>query len=429
MSGVRIRWVSGLGALALATMATGCASVPAQTAPAAPIEIRSGSPAARSAPLPAPSAPVARQLALAAAPSESEQAPESQALPTVAEIAALPLPTPQPAAEPVQTAALPPVTTPVATPVTAPPTAPVTASASARPTAPARAIPVDPSRDIDAIAAALRDIQARERIDPLRPPAEITVLRGETLYDVSERTQTSLQDLIAANRLAAPYRLQAGQVLRLPSPNVHVVRRGETLLQIARAYSVDHRSLGAFNRIAPPFAVKPGDRIVLPQGARAAAATPRRPGDPPVARPQLPVSAPAPAASAAPALRWLWPVEGDILSGFGPKGDGRRNDGVNIAADRGAPIQAAADGEVVYAGNQIPGYGWLVLVRHTGGWVTAYAHADSLAVREGQQVRRGDQLGVVGQTGGRDRPQLHFQIRQGTRPVDPLRQMPARAGA
>ncbi len=413
MPGLAVRVFSRLGPLLLAGVAGACATHAAVPAPAAPIEIRSGSPAARSAPLPARplAAPPAQPLALVGEIAASGSEPPPAAPPSVADIVSLPLPTLAPAAPP------PTVETRPANLATPPP----------RAAAPAP-VPVDPARDIDAIAAAIRAVQARERIDPLSPPAEITVLAGETLYDVSERTQTSLQDLITANRLAAPYRLRAGQVLRLPAPNVHVVRRGETLLQIARAYSVDHRSLGVFNRLAPPFAVKPGDRIVLPQGARVstAAAQPRRPGDPPVARPQTP-PAPAPAAGVQP--RWLWPVEGDILSGFGPKGDGRRNDGVNIAAERGAPIQAAADGEVVYAGNQIPGYGWLVLVRHTGGWVTAYAHADSLSVREGQQVRRGDRLGVVGQSGGRDQPQLHFQIRQGVRPVDPLRQMPARAGA
>jgi murein DD-endopeptidase MepM/ murein hydrolase activator NlpD len=114
-----------------------------------------------------------------------------------------------------------------------------------------------------------------------------------------------------------------------------------------------------------------------------------------------------------------WPVQGHIVSDFGPKPGGLHNDGINIAAARGTPVQAAENGVVVYAGNELRGFGNLLLVRHADGWVTAYGHCDQLLVRRGQQVRRGQTIAKVGSTGNVRSPQLHFEVRRGTRPVNP----------
>jgi murein DD-endopeptidase MepM/ murein hydrolase activator NlpD len=116
-------------------------------------------------------------------------------------------------------------------------------------------------------------------------------------------------------------------------------------------------------------------------------------------------------------------VQGEIASGFGPKAGGTQNDGVNIVARRGTAVHAAADGVVVYAGNELRGYGNLLLVRHAGGWMTAYAHNDELLVGRGAKVKRGQVIAKVGGTGGVSSPQLHFELRQGGRPVDPLQVM------
>lgn len=113
-----------------------------------------------------------------------------------------------------------------------------------------------------------------------------------------------------------------------------------------------------------------------------------------------------------------WPVEGKLVSGFGSGGDGERNDGINIAAEPGTPIHAAAAGTVTYAA-RLKGYGNLVLIRHDNGYITAYAHARSLLVAPGDRVDRGDVIGLSGKTGGVATPQLHFEIREGTKPVDP----------
>lgn len=126
--------------------------------------------------------------------------------------------------------------------------------------------------------------------------------------------------------------------------------------------------------------------------------------------------------------QFIWPVAGGkIISHFGPKAGGRSNDGINVAAGEGEPIWAAASGTVVYAGNDLKGYGNMVIIRHDGGWMTAYAHARGIAVKKGDTVRQGDIVGYVGMTGGVTSPQLHFAIRDGRTPVDPELYLPKNA--
>jgi murein DD-endopeptidase MepM/ murein hydrolase activator NlpD len=128
--------------------------------------------------------------------------------------------------------------------------------------------------------------------------------------------------------------------------------------------------------------------------------------------------------------RFIWPVRGEILSPFGVKGVGRRNDGVDLSSPQGTTVRAAAAGEVVYAGDQVPGFGNLVLVKHADGWVTAYAHLDRTSVQMRQAVMQGQEIGEVGSSGGVSEPQLHFEVRYApsptdkARPVDPMLVLP-----
>ena len=116
---------------------------------------------------------------------------------------------------------------------------------------------------------------------------------------------------------------------------------------------------------------------------------------------------------------FLWPVRGRVIAGFGSKPDGTQNDGINLAVPEGTPIKAADDGVVAYAGNELKGYGNLVLISHTNGFVSAYAHASELMVKRGDTVKRGQVIAHAGQTGNVTSPQLHFEIRKGSTPVDP----------
>jgi murein DD-endopeptidase MepM/ murein hydrolase activator NlpD len=252
---------------------------------------------------------------------------------------------------------------------------------------------------------------------------------------------------------------------------VHVVAPGDTLMRISRTYSVSLSELARHNNIPPHTKVNIGDQIRIPGGARTAAAAPLQ--NPAQARPELAkanqpkalsepaaakgkalalanpepksepkakaavAAAPAPtqtasvatpAAAEPPAanpvrngsMAFRWPAKGRVIAGFGPRTNGQSNDGINIAVPEGTPVKAAADGTVAYAGNELKGYGNLVLVRHADGYVTAYAHAKELLVRRGDTVRRGQDIARSGQTGNVDTPQLHFEIRKGPAPIDPM---------
>jgi murein DD-endopeptidase MepM/ murein hydrolase activator NlpD len=124
---------------------------------------------------------------------------------------------------------------------------------------------------------------------------------------------------------------------------------------------------------------------------------------------------------------FLRPLEGRVLASFGAQPGGLRNDGINIAATRGAPVRAAENGVVVYAGNELRGFGNLLLISHDGGWMTVYAHLDSMGVARGDKIARGQRIGAVGMTGNVTSPQLHFEIRKGKQPVDPEPQLAAGA--
>jgi murein DD-endopeptidase MepM/ murein hydrolase activator NlpD len=229
--------------------------------------------------------------------------------------------------------------------------------------------------------------------------------------------------------------------------STHIVAPGETLHSIARHYGKPVLVLAKANNIAPDTMVRVGARITIPGGASAAAAAAPAPPAAPAPRNEAPIGqtasvepshsarlvtpaapvAPEPAdvggakggeaTSTGPGFRW--PVRGRVIAGFGPKPSGVQNDGINLAVPEGTPVKAADDGVVAYAGNELKGYGNLVLVRHSNGFVTAYAHTSEIMVKRGDTVKRGQVIAKSGQTGSVTSPQLHFEIRKGSTPVDP----------
>ncbi len=126
---------------------------------------------------------------------------------------------------------------------------------------------------------------------------------------------------------------------------------------------------------------------------------------------------------------FIWPAHGRLIATYGPAGDGIHNDGINIAAAEGTPVLAADAGVVAYAGNELRGYGNLILLKHAGGWMTAYAHNAALLVKRGDKVRRGQPIARIGNTGAVNEPQLHFEIRRGTRALDPVEYLPPATAA
>src|SRR5262245_4291549 len=237
-------------------------------------------------------------------------------------------------------------------------------------------------------------------------------------------------------------------------PNgIHVVGPGESLTSIGRLYGKTRQELAQANDIEPSAVVRAGQRLTIP-GVRqadiklASHAPAHEPAAQPApAKPSATATAPAtPAASqpvasarlATPATEnpepktasataeltgsvpsFRWPVRGRVIAGYGAKVNGAANDGINLSVPEGTSVKAAEDGVVAYAGNELKGYGNLVLVRHANGFVTAYAHASEIKVKRGDQVKRGQVVALAGQTGNVNSPQLHFEIRKGSTPIDP----------
>ncbi len=270
-------------------------------------------------------------------------------------------------------------------------------------------------------------------------PPRLTVAAGDTVYTLSRRCGVSVRALIAANRLRPPFLLRAGQRLVIPGAGWYVVRRGDTLLALAYRFHVPFQRLVAANHTPPPYRIFVGERLRIPidRAARHAEAEvdarTRRVGLP--SRPSRPIHAEF--APAEPARRrppanvaelthpaFIWPIRGRVIIGFGPHIHGHNNDGINIAAAEGTPIRAADGGTIVYVGNQLKGFGNLILIKHEDGWMTAYAHTDRVLVRRGEVVRTGQVIATVGATGAVRRPQLHFEIRHGVEAVDPIQYLP-----
>ena len=224
-------------------------------------------------------------------------------------------------------------------------------------------------------------------------------------------------------------------MVRLPPPNIHVVERGETLYSISRRFNIDTRSLAVMNGLTRPWTVWPGDEILLPPLARedsrrakeaAARSAPKREPNTgvvalkPGAAAKLENAKPVGAVSNPPGRHaFIWPVAGPVLQAYGEDRSGLKNDGINISATKGTQIVASADGEVVYVGDELIGFGNLILIQHAEGYVTAYGHADRTLVREGQKVKQGQAIAEVGSTGLVTEPQVHFELRKGKTPVDP----------
>jgi murein DD-endopeptidase MepM/ murein hydrolase activator NlpD len=293
----------------------------------------------------------------------------------------------------------------------------------------------------------------------------IIVGTNDTVDGLAQRHNVPAREIMRVNGLPTPRNLQPGQSLVIPrqvtaappamsapqtrpaavasSGGVHVVNPGETLYSIARKNNIPPAKLAKANNLPITTQLKTGMKITVP-GMKVAAAAPAPLSKPTVAAsgrqaaPAVVAEAPAvkkesanlatetkevekeakqDATGGLPSFRW--PVRGRVIAAYGAKTSGKQNDGINVAVPEGTPVKAAEDGVVTYSGNELKGYGNLVLVRHSNGYVTANAHASELMVKRGETIKRGQIIAKAGQTGEVSSPQLHFEIRQGSTPVDP----------
>ena len=256
-------------------------------------------------------------------------------------------------------------------------------------------------------------------------PSSVIVAKGDTLYSIARRHDIPLKDLIEANSLKAPYALNVGQKLNLPVARYHIVKKGDTLYSISREYNVDITSLSRTNNLKAPYDLNVGQKLQLSGSLSSKVKSIKQEhinknnNKTNVSKKSNTYKAPANRTA-----KFMWPVHGKVVSGFGSIGKGRKNDGINIKAPLGSDVKAADKGIIAYAGNELKGFGNLILIKHPDGWITAYAHNQKLLVRKGQQVVKGEKIATVGQSGGVDSPQLHFEVRAGKKAVNPRKYLP-----
>jgi lipoprotein NlpD len=286
--------------------------------------------------------------------------------------------------------------------------------------------------------------------DAKRVSAATSVVQpGESLRGISAKTGAGSEAIARANGIPAPFTIRAGQRLTIPGGRYHLVRTGESGIAIARAYGVDWSKVVTANAMQEPYILRTGQRLLIPdvgpetleqraarfhididdiltggEPALAEKAKPAKP-TPSSARVLPPTVAVVEPTTRTPGL-FAWPVKGALVKRFGPGKSGERNDGIKIAVPLDTPILASADGVVAYVGSDVPALGGLVIVKHGQGWTSVYGHAGQLLVQRGQSVKRGQMIALSGKSGFADRPEVHFELRHGRTPVDPVARLPKR---
>lgn len=241
---------------------------------------------------------------------------------------------------------------------------------------------------------------------------------GETLGGIAQRAEVPRVLIIEANGLKEPYALKAGQKLVIPRRRSHTVKDGETGFDVAMNYGVPWADIAAANGLKTDAKIKPGQKLAIPTPTVAKAP---------------PQSTPSPSIStedskdlpdtAAP--KFAWPVKGKVRRAFLAAKDGKTgHDGIDILADEGTAARAAAAGKVIFAGQGPEEYGLTVIVWHSGRWTTTYSFLSKVTVKEGDPVKAGERVGLVGETGLAEEPQLHFEIRRNKLAQDPVRYLP-----
>jgi murein DD-endopeptidase MepM/ murein hydrolase activator NlpD len=270
-----------------------------------------------------------------------------------------------------------------------------------------------------------------------RNAGSVTVQRGQTLSGIAQSYHVSMRVIAEANHLSPPYRIDVGRTLIIPGAGQP--RFPPPPVSVAAARPAEAPPVTGFDSAAVSNRGEgvAADRSMLPSSEKpSVVAAPLPLVPPPISESVPPAAKPAaipppassavpepPSAAGAPPARgsgaFLWPVRGRVLANYGSGGDGTHNDGINIGAPKGAAVQAADSGIVAYTGNELRGYGNLILVKHGNGWISAYAHCDQMLVKRGERVVRGQVIARVGSTGNVSEPQLHFELRRGNHAVDP----------
>jgi len=284
----------------------------------------------------------------------------------------------------------------------------------------------------------------------------IMVREGDTLWSISKRYRLPLRAIIDLNGLSTPYALNEGQRLKMPAPLDYRVRASDTLYSISNMFHVSTYELVKLNNIPTPYRISIGeyiripskfavedtyednsalvdtsdDRVEIVKGVkqesveREALSSPKsrviKENNLLIQKAKVAEERPKNiVVNSGKKGKFLWPVRGKVISNYGAKNDGLFNDGVNIAVPKDSPVVAASDGVVAYVGDDLKSYGNLVLIKHSGGFTTAYAHLNKITVKKGDRISSNQTIGLAGTSGNVSVPQLHFEIRKGAKTYDP----------
>ena len=256
------------------------------------------------------------------------------------------------------------------------------------------------------------------------------VRSGDNLYSISRKLNLSISSLIKLNKIAPPFKIYPKQNLILPKQSFHNVKKGETLYSISRKYKTDVYSISKLNNLKNINSIKEGQALKIYGDLKLETKNNHRSN---VNKAKLKKidskkkslktvkkTTPISKQTFSKNSKFIWPVKGKLISKYGKSSNGFFNDGININSKLNQKVGASNDGVIIYSGNEIPGYGNLVLIKHSQNWITAYAHLGKVSIEKGDKVKKGQIIGLVGKTGNVRKPQLHFEIRKGKEAVNPL---------
>jgi murein DD-endopeptidase MepM/ murein hydrolase activator NlpD len=271
-------------------------------------------------------------------------------------------------------------------------------------------------------------------------PSEITVIEGDSVDTIARALGIDRTQLVSLNNLQYPYVLIRGQVLKVPSNGYTSNDTSPTYLPTVSNNAVTQQDLAPVTsgpisttqsgtgktihtsgsgviteeELAPPPNAKSAEPVLPPLQQPLQTASIGQPVKPEIVQPKTNTS---PLPTTPP--QFSWPVNGSVVSDYGPKADGQKNEGIDIGAPQGTSVRSAAMGDVVYVGDNVAGFGNLILLRHGGGYATAYGHVQNPLVKRGDRVMAGQAIAQIGKTGNATTPRLHFEVRKGTTAVNP----------
>lgn len=235
---------------------------------------------------------------------------------------------------------------------------------------------------------------------------------GDSVYSISKQYKVSMKDVIDTNNLSAPFILPVGEKIFLPISDFHIVKKGESLYSVSRLYDISINELASKNSLADPYQINEGQKLTVSTSA----VRKKSKEEPYRYRSKPKIISHARSISRA---EFSWPIKGKVLTAFGPRNGGLYNDGINIKAQSGDIVRSSQDGVVAYVGDELKGYGNLIIVKHDNEMITAYGHLQEAKVKRGEKVSQGQTIAYAGSSGNVNSSQLYFGLRRGRDAVNP----------